>query len=204
MGSFSASNTTPERWEKIVKGADTGRHPFIMIDDEKLVTVGEPGIAGAKCIQTFLADVFIDGDNEWFNPADNSVDLTDGQDAEDNGQHGSSKQKEKSRAQKRADDKKEKTDKGLGRQRAEISKEIYTHEEWAKIAGKASTEKPSAIFVEGGKLVATGNSLVDAERTLQVFVNHVLGHNKRGINDFSDSKEPTYKLKGTGYSYGRS
>ena len=82
MSSYSSSNTEPERWAKIIEGADSGRYPEILIDDGKLVAMSVPSIANSR-IQNFLADVFKDGDNEWFRSANDSVESTRGKAAND-------------------------------------------------------------------------------------------------------------------------
>lgn len=94
MASYTSSNTKPERWAKIVKGADSGRHPEIMIDEQKLVAVSEPIYRAART-QSFLADVFKDGDNEWFSPANASDEASKGKAVDDGQPEGSNKKKKK-------------------------------------------------------------------------------------------------------------
>lgn len=124
MASYTSSNTEPERWEKIVKGADSGRHPEIMIDEEKLVALSKPSDRAAR-IQSFLADVFKDGDNEWFGAANDSVEASNGKaKAVDDGQpEGSNKKKKVSLTKQRELARQEKKDQGFGKQRAEYSKD---------------------------------------------------------------------------------
>ena len=186
MASYTSSNIEPERWAKIVKGADSGRHPEIMIDDGKLVAVSFPSVANAR-IQSFLADVFKDGDNEWFRP--------DG-DVVDEGQPGSSKGKKTSLTQQRAKARQEKKDKGQVKARAELSKVGYSPQEWSTICTKACTLHPSGVSLEGGKLVATANTPFDAQNRLQTFTAFALGQD---TNIYGG-----YKEKGAGYPSRRS
>lgn len=171
MASYTSSNTEPERWEKIVKGADSGRHPEIMIDEEKLVALSKPSDRAAR-IQSFLADVFKDGDNEWFGAANDSVEASNGKaKAVDDGQpEGSNKKKKVSLTKQRELARQEKKDQGFGKQRAEYSKDNYSPAEWAIITGEASMRKPSGVFLEGGKLVATDSNVPGAQKKLSEFV----------------------------------
>ena len=174
MASHTSSNTEPGRWAKIVAGADSGRHPEIMIDDGKLVAVSKPSIANAR-IQSFLADVFKDGDTELFRPNADLVEPAQ-EKAADNGQPESRKKKKISLTQQRANARQEKKDKGLVKARVELSKEGYTSEEWTTICTKVGTQRPSGVYREGGKIVATNNDVDDARRVLQSFVGYALEH----------------------------
>ena len=179
MASYTSSNTEPERWAKIVAGADSGRHPEIMIDDGKLVAVSIPSIANAR-IQSFLADVFKDGDNEWFRPDSDPVEST-AEKAADDGQPGSSEKKKISLTQQRANARQEKKDKGQVKVRAELNKENFTPQEWATINMKIGTMRPSGVYREGGKVVATHNNNVDeARNNLHSFVAYALGQYPKG------------------------
>ena len=181
MASYTSSNTEPGRWAKIVAGADSGRHPEIMIDDGKLVAVSMPSIANAR-IQSFLADVFKDGDNEWFRPDSDPVEPTP-EKAADEGQSGSSKKKKISLTQQRANAMQEKKDKGLVKARAELTKEGFTTQEWTTICTKVSTLRPSGVYREGGKVVATNDNVDTARSLLQGFVAYALGReSKRYLN----------------------
>ena len=173
MASYTSSNTEPERWAKIVEGADSGRYPEIMVDDGKLVAVSMPSIASAR-IQDFLADVFRNGDNEWFRPASDPAEASKGKVADD-GQPESSKKKKISLTKQRENARQEKKDKGLVKPRAETSKEVFSSDEWATISMKVCSLHPPGIFVEGGKIVATDHTVPDAQIKLQFFVAHALG-----------------------------
>ena len=48
MASHSSSNTSPERWAKIVKAEENGRYPEIMIDDGELKAVSKPEHRAAR------------------------------------------------------------------------------------------------------------------------------------------------------------
>ena len=168
MAPYTSSNTEPERWAKIVAGADSGRHPEIMIDDGKLVTFSMPSIANAR-IQSFLADVFKDGDNEWFHPDSDPVESTQ-EKAADDGQPGSSKKKKISLTQQRANARQEKKDKGQVKARSELTKEGFTPQEWATINTKVGTLRPASVFREGGKIVATDHTAKAARDALNAFV----------------------------------
>lgn len=172
--SYTSSNTEPGRWAKIVAGADSGRHPEIMIDDGKLVAVSIPSVADAR-IQSFLADVFKDGDNEWFRPDNDPVKSTQEKAAKD-GQPGSSKSKKISLTQQRANARQEKKDRGEGvKARAEMTKEGFNSQQWSTICTKVRTLRPAGVFCEGGKVVATDNNVGVARQRLQGFVAFVLG-----------------------------
>ena len=194
MASYTSSNTEPGRWAKIVAGADSGRHPEIMIDDGKLVAVSMPTIANAR-IQSFLADVFKDGDNEWFRPDSDPVESTQ-EKAADDGQPGSSKEKKISLTQQRANARQEKKDKGQVKARVELTKEVFTSQEWATICTKVGTERPSGVYREGGKVIATNNNVEDARSTLRAFVAYALGQDTE--------KQLTIHQRGAGYPSRRS
>lgn len=182
MASYTSSNTEPGRWAKIVAGADSGRHPEIMIDDGKLVAVSMPGIANAR-IQSFLADVFKDGDNEWFRPDDGPVESTSEKAAND-GQPGSSKKKKISLTQQRANARQEKKDKGQVKAKAELTKEGFTSQEWVTINMKIGTLRPAGVYREGGQVVATHNNNVDeARNNLHSFVAYALGQYPKGFKN---------------------
>ncbi|CAF9911627.1 MAG: hypothetical protein ALECFALPRED_007415 [Alectoria fallacina] len=183
MASYSSENTEPERWAKIVEGAESGRHPEIMVDEGKLVAVSMPCLKGAR-IQSFLADVFKDGDNEWFRPASDSVGSSKGKAAGD-GQPESSKKKKVSTSQQRANSREKRKDMGLVKSRAERSKDQYSPTEWRTITGKASEKTTKGVFLEGGQLVATGSSTVDASNKLDMFVEFALGN---GTSEFGRLK----------------
>ena len=178
MASYTSSNVEPERWAKITEGVDSGRHPEIMIDDDgKLVAVSTPGLVNTR-IHSFLADVFKDGDNEWFSPASDSVGAGEGKSADDGQPEGSSKKKI-SLTQQRASARQEKKDKGMVNQRAEWSKAVYTPIEWESITRKVCTLEPPGIFLEGDKLVATDSTLHGAENKLQLFTAFALGQDTK-------------------------
>ena len=179
MASYTSSNTEPGRWAKIVAGADSGRHPEIMIDDGKLVAVSMPNIANAR-IQSFLTDVFKDGDNEWFHPDSDPVEPTP-EKAADEGQPGSSKKKKISLTQQRANARQEKKDKGLVKARAELNKDDFTSQEWATICTKVGTLRPSGVYREGGKVVATSDNVDTARNSLQGFVAYALGQESKSF-----------------------
>ena len=193
MASYTSSNTEPGRWAKIVAGADSGRHPEIMIDDGKLVAISMPSIANAR-IQHFLADVFKDGDNEWFRPNSDSVESTQ-ENAADDGEPGSSKKKI-SLTQQRANAKQEKKDKGQVKARAELTKEGFTSQEWATIRTKVGTMRPSGVYCEGEKVVATNNNPDNARSALRMFVAYALGQDTM--------KDKNIHQRGAGYPSRRS
>ena len=194
MASYTSSNTEPERWAKIVEGADSGRHPEIMIDDGKLVAVSAPSIASAR-IQAFLTDVFKDGDNEWFSTASDPVDPSKGK-AADDGQPESSKKKKISLTKQRENARQEKKDKGLVKARAEMSKEGFLSDEWATICLKVCTLSSPGIFLEGGKVVATDHTIQDAQRKLQCFTAIALGQDSKPYGGYHE--------RGAGYPSRRS
>ena len=175
MTSDLSSNTDPERWAKIVKGAGSARHPEIVIDDDgKLIAVSEPTVAAAR-IQRFLADVFKDGDNEWFGAANDSISCskeTNVSDAEPN----CKKEMEMSLTQQRANARQEEKDKGLTHERAKTTMDDYTPGEWEAIKGSISTQPPPGIFLEEGKLVATDETISAARVKLDKFLDHVPTH----------------------------
>ena len=51
---------------------------------------------------------------------------------------------------------------------------------------KVKTERPPCIFLEGGKLVATDHTVIDARRKLQVFVAYAL---RQDTEHYSGYKE---------------
>ena len=177
MASYTSSNTEPGRWAKIVAGADSGRHPEIMVGDGKLVALSMPSIANAR-VQNFLVDVFKDGDNEWFRPDSEAVESTQ-EKAADDGQPGRSKKKKISLTQQRANAMQEKKDKGHVKARAESTKEGFTYEEWVTLNTSVGTLRPQGIFREGGKIVATKNNVGDARNALQAFIAHALGQDTK-------------------------
>ncbi|KAF6229749.1 hypothetical protein HO173_011265 [Letharia columbiana] len=190
MASYSSSNTEPERWAKIVTGVDSGRHPEIMINEEgTLVAVSMPSAKGAR-IQSFLADVFKDGDNEWFSAVGDSVEASKGK-AADYGQPESSKKKKVSLTQQRANRRQEKKDKGQVMQRAEETRDSYSPAEWARIMGEASTERPQGVYIEGKKLVATDHTTLDASRKLELFIAHALRHDTTGRGEVVVRGDPS-------------
>ncbi|KAL9133380.1 MAG: hypothetical protein Q9175_005441 [Cornicularia normoerica] len=186
MGSYSSSNIEPERWAKIVKGADSGHYPHIMVDEGKLVTVPKTG--DTDKIQSFLADVFKDGDNEWFDTTSDSVESSKGK-AADAGKPETSKKKKVSLTQQRMNARQEKKDRGLGMQRVELSKGNYTDTEWKRITGIVSTQRPAGVSLEGGKVVATHHIITDAQRKLDSILDHVLQHDTAG-------RPGSWKVKG--------
>ncbi len=154
MASYTSSNTNAERWAKIVTGVDSGRYPEIMIDDVgNLVAVSSPTTASAR-IQSFLVDVFKDGDSEWFRSADDSIQSGKGE-AADDGQPESSKKKKISLTQQRANARQEKKDQGLTPHRAELTKDKHTQQEWMRLTEQTYTRRPNGVYHEAGKIVAT-------------------------------------------------
>ena len=179
MASYSSSNTEPERWEKIVKGADSGRYPEIMIDEGKIVALSKPSDRAAR-IQSFLADVFKDGDNEWFSVASDSVEASKGAAVDDGQPEGSNKKKKVSLTKQREMARQEKNDQGLGPQRAVYSKDSHPPAEWARITSQVSIRKPPGVFLEGGKLVATDKTVAGAHQKLVEIVDWALGFDEKG------------------------
>ena len=178
MASYTSSNVESERWAKIMEGVDSGRHPEIMIDDDgRLVAVSTPDLVNTR-ISSFLADVFKDGDNEWFSHVSDSVEVDERKSADD-GQPESSKKKKISLTEQRASARQEKKDQGMANQRAEWSKAVYTPIEWEKITKKVCTLEPPGIFLEGKNLVATDSTLHGAENKLQLFTAFVLGQDTK-------------------------
>ena len=184
MSPYTSSNTEPGRWAKIVAGADSGRYPEIMIDDGKLVAISMPSVANAR-IQNFLADVFKDGDNEWFRPDNDPMEPAQENTADD-GQPGSSKKKI-SLTQQRANARQEKKDKGQVKARAELTKEGFTTQEWSTICTKVGTLRPSGVYREGKKLVATNHNHGDARNALQAFVAYALGQDVKSYKNISET-----------------
>ena len=176
MASHTSSNTEPGRWAKIVAGADSGRHPEIMIDDGKLVAFSNPSVANAR-IQSFLTDVFKDGDNEWFRPNPDSVEPALEKAACD-GQPEGSKEKKISRQQRRANARQEKKGKGLVKARAELTKDGFASHEWTSMCTLVGTMRPTGVYREGGKIVATKNSIDDARSVLEGFLCYALAPDK--------------------------
>ena len=175
MASYTSSNTNAERWAKIVAGVDSGRYPEIMIDDVgNLVAVSSPTTQSAR-IQSFLADVFKDGDSEWFCSADDSIQSGKGE-AVDDGQPESSKKKKISLTQQRANARQEKKDQGLTLQRAELTKDKHTEQEWMKLTEQTYTRRPTGVYPEEGKIVATDHDADVAQKKLDLYVALVLGH----------------------------
>ena len=184
MSSSSLWYTKFERWKKIVKAADSGRYPNIMIHDGKIVTTPEAG--GAAEIQSFLADVFKDGDNEWFNTELDILEANDGETAHE-GQPESSKKKTTSLTeqdtparQEKIDRELEKIERELGTARVTYPKGVYAPAEWRAITAavkdfEGSTAVAEAlgfsgVKLEGAKLVATGRSVAEAHCKLGKFV----------------------------------
>ena len=153
-----------------------------MIDDGKLVAVSIPSIANAR-IQSLLADVFKDGDNEWFRPDSGPVKSTPEKAAND-GQPGSGKKKKISLTQQRANARQEKKDKGQVKVRAELTRENFTPQDWATINVNIGTLRPLGVYREGGKVVATHNNNVDEARNkLHSFVGYVLAKNPKSFKN---------------------
>lgn len=178
MSSSSLWNTKFERCKKIVEAADSGRYPNIMIDNGQLVTT--PVAGDAVKIRSFLADVFKDGDKEWFNTECDTLEASNGETAID-GQPESSKKKKVSETEQRTLARQEKIDGELGTARVTFPKGAYTPAEWEKITavvkdidGSTTLAKAldlSGVNLEGGALVATGHSVGDAHCKLSRLVN---------------------------------
>ena len=183
MPSYSLLNTETERWEKIVKVADSGHYPNIMIDDGELVTT--PKAVDAVKIEDFLADVFKDGDNEWFKTEFDTVEAINGE-AVNEGQRESSK-KEISLTKQRTLARQEKKDRELGTSRVSLPEGHYTPAEWKTITtaakdlddgGTAAAQALDlrGVHLEGGTVVATGHCIVEAHCKPRQFVTFALGH----------------------------
>ena len=184
MSSYSLLNTEPERWKKIVKAADSGHYPNIMIDDGELVTTPKAG--DAVNIQSFLADVFKDGDSEWFKTEFDTLEAGDGE-AANEGQPESSKKKKISLTKQRTLARQEKKDRELGTSRVSLPKGNYSPAEWntittaAKDLDDGGTEARKAldlsgVNLEGGTVFATGHSIIEAHSKLSRFVTFALDH----------------------------
>ena len=189
MSSSPLWNTKNERWKKIVKAANSGRYPNIMIDDGKLVTTPKAGDV-AK-ILSFLADVFTDDDNEWFNPGFDTLEANNGETANEE-EPESSKKKNASLTEQGALAWQEKIDRELGTARVIFPKGTYTPAEWKSITtavngldGSIAVPKAldlSGVSLEGGALVATGHSVGEAHCKLSRIVDFALeGDSYRGL-----------------------
>lgn len=184
MPSYSLLNTEAERWKKIVKAADSGHYPNIMIDDGELVTT--PKAVDAVKIQDFLADVFEGGDNEWFRIEFDTVEANNGE-AVNEGQPESSKKKKISLTKQRTLARQEKKDRELETSRVSLPEGNYTPAEWKTITTAAKDLEDGGtaaaqaldlrgVHLEGGTVVATGHYIVEAHCKLRRFVTFALGH----------------------------
>lgn len=180
MASYSSSTTSPERWAKIVEAEESGRYPDIMIDDGELNAVSKPELRAAR-IQSFLADVFKDdGDREWFGAASVPAEASEEKAASD-GQPEGSKKKKISLTQQRANARQEKIDKGFVIARDERTKDDFSPTDWAKITGDISTRKSRGVYLEGGKLVATGRDGFCARDNMTKYLDVALGFCPDGL-----------------------
>ena len=176
-----------ERWKKIVKAADSGCYPNVMIVDGKLVTT--PKADGPAKIQSFLADVFKDGDNEWINTEFDTLEANKGEIANE-GQPGSSKEKKTSLTEQHTLARQEKIDIELGTARVTFPKGIYTPAEWKAITkvakdldGSTAVAKAldsGGVNLEGGALVATGHSVGEAHCKLSRLVSFAVERDSYG------------------------
>ena len=177
MSSSSLWYTKFERWNKIVKAADSGRYPNIMIHNGEIVTTPKAG--GAAEIQSFLADVFKDGDNEWFKTELDTLEANNEKPANE-GQPESSKKKTTSLTEQDTLARLEKIDRELGTARVKFFKGAYLPAEWIAITvavkdldGSTAVAKAlgfSGVKLEGATLVATGHSVAEAHCKLDRFV----------------------------------
>ena len=181
MSSSSLWNTKFERWKKIVEAVNSGRYPNIVLYKGKLDTIPKAG--GAAKIRSFLADVFKDGDNEWFNTALDTLEAKNGETA-NGGQPESSKREKTSLTERGTVARQEKIDGELGTARVTFPKGSYTPAEWKSITravkdidGSTAVAKAldfSGVNLEGGALVATGHSVSEAYGKLDRIVDFAL------------------------------
>ena len=187
MSSSSLWNAKMERWEKIVKAVDSGRYPNIRIDDGKLVTT--PRTGSAAKIQSLLADVFKDGNNEWFKTESDTLEANNGGIA-DEGQPESSNKKKTSLTEQGTLARDEKIEREPGMARVKFPKGVYTPAEWKSITtalkdldGGTAVDNAldlSGMNLEGGALVTTGPSVGEAHSKLCRFVKFALERNPYG------------------------
>ena len=157
-----------------------------MIDNGKLVTTSKAG--GTAKIQSFLADVFKDGDNEWFTTDFDTLEANSG-DTANEGQPENGKRKKTSLTEQHTLATQKKIDIELGTARVTFPKGIYTPAEWKAITtvvkeldGRTAAAKAldvSGVNLEGGALVATGHSVVEAHCRLSRLVSLALERDSR-------------------------
>ena len=174
MASYTSSNTEPERWAKIVNGEESGRYPEITIDGGTLKVFSKPEDRAAS-IQSFLADVFKDGDNEWFSAAGDPVEASE-EEAADKGQPENSKTKRVSRTQQRANKRQEKKNLGPVRQREELAKDRFSSVEWEQITREVTRNTVKGVFLEGKKVIAIHESGLIPREMLDQLVDIAPGH----------------------------
>ena len=187
MSSSALWNAKMERWQKIVKAVDSGRYPNIMIDDGKLFTTPKAG--GAAKIQSFLADVFKDGNNERFKTEFDTLEANNGG-MPNEGQPESSNKKKTSLTEQGTLAREEKIEREPGMARVTFPKGAYTPAEWKSITtavkdldggtAVANALDLSGMNLEGGALVTTGHSVGEAHSKLSRFVSFALERNPYG------------------------
>ncbi len=174
MASYTSSNTEPERWANIVNGEGSGRYPEITIDDGTLKVFSKPEDRAAR-IQSFLADVFKDGDNEWFSAAGDPVEASE-EEAVDKGEPENSKTKRVSRTQQRANKMQEKKNLGPVLQREELAKDRFSSVEWEQITREVTRNTVKGLFLEGKKVIAIHVTGSIAREMLDQLVDIAPGH----------------------------
>ena len=191
MASYTSSNTEPERWAKIVNGEESGRYPEITIDNGTIKAVSKPENRAAR-IQSFLADVFKDGDNEWFSVAGDPAEASEEKAAE-KGQPESSKTKKVSLTQQRAIKRQEKKNQGPVSHKEELARDIFTSVEWEQLTRQVRRERIKGVFLEGKKIFAVDENGFLARKRLDLLVDVALG--------FDPDVEPLPELTRTIYPH---